>query len=278
MVNCAWANAVSIKLTQSAILSVLCGYTDMLRSCDLLSKYFSKLTGEAKKRYEDKLKLIGCVQNPYYYLENPKAKVDNLLDWNNWTDVSYADIYNYLILTPSLYTHEQLKAYKSLDGYNFYTNGWVSDVRVTATQISRSRNFIATALIKHSQRLSGTPLKAWIVVKHTGEVIAAHCTCMAGVGEACSHVAALLFVLEGNTLLKQQFSCTSLPCSWLPASFRSVLFAEMSKIDFTTPSQKRKVTQINESSSSDKCTEEPKKMKLAISIPTDDDLQTFYKE
>ena len=63
---------------------------------------------------------------------------------------------------------------------------------------------------------------------------------MAGVGEACSHVAALLFVLEGNTLLKQQFSYTSLPCSWLPASFRSVPFAEMSKIDFTTPSQKRK--------------------------------------
>ena len=49
VVNCAWANTVSIKLMQSAILSVLCGYTDMLRSCDLLSKYFSELTGEAKE-------------------------------------------------------------------------------------------------------------------------------------------------------------------------------------------------------------------------------------
>ena len=76
---------------------------------------------------------------------------------------------------------------------------------------------------------------------------------MAGVGKACSHVAALLFVLEGNTLLKQQFSCTSLPCSWLPASFHSVSFAEMSKIDFTTP----------------------KKKKSAVSIPTDDELQTY---
>ena len=101
---------------------------------------------------------------------------------------------------------------------------------------------------------------------------------MAGVGEAYSHVAALLFVLEGNTLLKQQFSCISLPCSWLPASLRSVPFAKMSKIDFTTPSQKRKITQMNESSSSDKCTEEPKKKKSAVSIPTDDELQTFYKE
>ena len=77
MLNCTWANAVSIKLMQSAILSLLCGYTDMLQSCDLLLKYFSELTGEAKKRYEDKLKLIGCVQDLYYYLENPKAKINN---------------------------------------------------------------------------------------------------------------------------------------------------------------------------------------------------------
>ena len=107
--------------------------------------------------------------------KTPKPKsIISYVDWNDWPDVSYADIYNYLILTASLYTHEQLKAYKSLDGYNFYTNGWVSDMRVTATQVSQSRNFIATALIKHPQRLSNTPLKAWIAVKHTGEVIAAH--------------------------------------------------------------------------------------------------------
>ena len=31
--------------------------------------------------------------------------------------------------TPSLYTKDSLKAYKSLDGYRMYADGWVSCVR-----------------------------------------------------------------------------------------------------------------------------------------------------
>ena len=40
------------------------------------------------------------------------------------------NIYNFLIETPSLYTGESLKAYKSLDAYNYYLNGWVGNVTV----------------------------------------------------------------------------------------------------------------------------------------------------
>ena len=189
----------------------------------------------------DKLKLICCVQDPYYRAENPKATVDNLVEWNDWPDISYADIYNYLILTPSLYTHEQLKAYKSLDGYNSYTNGWVSNVSVTVIQMAKARNYLVTACIKHSLSLSSPPVKAWPGCSETywrSDLCSLH---MYGCGGgACSHVAAILFVLEGNTQLKQQFSCTSLPCSWLPATVHNVSFSEMSKIDFTTPWQKRK--------------------------------------
>ena len=35
-----------------------------------------------------------------------------------WPEIEYPDILNYLIYTTSLYTREQLKAYKSIDGYN----------------------------------------------------------------------------------------------------------------------------------------------------------------
>ena len=51
-----------------------------------------------------------------------KDRVHNgecMVEWIDWPSVSYADIYNYLINTPSEYTHEMLKAYKSMDGHNF---------------------------------------------------------------------------------------------------------------------------------------------------------------
>ena len=38
------------------------------------------------------------------------------MDWLDWPSVTYVDIYNHLIQTPSEYTHEMLKSYKSLDG------------------------------------------------------------------------------------------------------------------------------------------------------------------
>ena len=60
------------------------------------------------------------------------------------------------------------------------------------------------------------------------------------VGEVCSHAAAALSLLKVNTLIKRQFSTTSLPCSWLPANFKFVSFSKVADIDFKTPSQNKK--------------------------------------
>lgn len=45
-------------------------------------------------------------------------------------------------------------------------------------------------------RLNLAPLKPWVVIDHSGVVLCAHCNCMAGLGEVCSHVGATLFALE----------------------------------------------------------------------------------
>ena len=204
------------------------------------SQYCLELTGDTKNQYLDKLKLICCKRDPYCCLEKPSSFSGNAIEWHEWPDMMYADVYNYLILTPSLYTHEQLKSYKSLEAFNQVVNGWVSDIVCTVTRSSSSKLYLFTALVKHSQSLSLPSLKVWVSVKQSGEVLCAHCTCMAGAGEVCSHIASVLFTLDLNTQMKQQFSCTSLPCSWLPSTFRSVPFSEISKIDFTTPKHKHK--------------------------------------
>ena len=44
-------------------------------------------------------------------------------------NITSPDIVNYLVFRPSAITHDQLKAYKSLESYNFFMSGWVRDVK-----------------------------------------------------------------------------------------------------------------------------------------------------
>ena len=202
------------------------------------SKYYQESSAELKTCYEEKMRLLGCREDPYSRFESKgKTSDSNSLDWIRWPEVTYPDIYNYLILTPGI-THEQLKAFKSMEGYNFYISGKVSSINVTELPSTSNKNYLFTALVKHSQALSAPSLRVWIGVKQCGEVICAHCTCMAGAGEACAHIGALLFTAEANTMIKRQHSCTSLPCSWLPPSHQFVSATKIADMDFKTPKSK----------------------------------------
>ena len=80
------------------------------------------------------------------YFENTSPQ-RQCVKWFDWPHVAYGDIHNYLILVPSYYTHEQLKVYKSLDGYNSFANGWVSIVHASkAKENSRHAIFCLLAL------------------------------------------------------------------------------------------------------------------------------------
>ena len=70
----------------------------------------------------------------------------------NWPDVSYVDLCNYLIISPG-FSHEQLNAYKSFEGYNDFVNGWVSSIKVIVVPKSWPNTYVFTALVKHSHRL-----------------------------------------------------------------------------------------------------------------------------
>ena len=92
----------------------------------------------------------------------------------------------------------------------------------------------------HSQRLGDPALRPWLSVKLDGEVVCAHCTCMAGVGEACSHIGASLFALEMIATRLQSTTCTSTPCEWIRPSAQKITYATSADIEFISPRRKLK--------------------------------------
>jgi len=72
--------------------------------------------------------------------------------------------------------------------------------------------------VLHSQRLNDKPLRPWIVAEKDGPIIAEHCTCMAGLGETCTHVASLLFYVEAVIKLCESRTVPEVAAYWMPQS------------------------------------------------------------
>ena len=101
-------------------------------------------------------------------------------------------------------------------------------------------NMIITASVRHSQSVTVSPLKPWVAAENCGTIICSHCTCMAGLGEACSHIAALLLAIEAHNRLNNNTSCTSQPCAGPSLTMQNVAYAPILDINFTAPTTKRK--------------------------------------
>lgn len=91
-----------------------------LTSAALCVAYRDGLPENEKYRYVEKLALIDG-RDPY--------------DISVWSSdesllpaVTYRDIINYLVFSPSPYTAEDLRCYKGLEAYNQFVCGWVRDV------------------------------------------------------------------------------------------------------------------------------------------------------
>ena len=232
------------------------------------SIYYQELSKEAKRRYNEKLDMLHLKADPYTFSREEWSS-----DISFWPEVEYPDIYNYLINTPSPYTKDELKAYKSLEGYKYCTDGWIDQVMSYAIE----HGALLTARVRHSQQVSATPVKPWVAAEKSGTIICAHCTCMAGLGEACSHISALLFVLEATTKMKKNVSCTSQLCSWLPPSMQKVEYAPVSHINFSTPAKKRRSMIDDESVELYKSAAAPASSSK-IPKPTQDELNDLYKQ
>ncbi|KAL3854059.1 hypothetical protein ACJMK2_013340 [Sinanodonta woodiana] len=204
------------------------------KSEKLQQTYRDTLDITSKQRYDDKIGLIEK-QDPYTLEKHRWTQ-----DVDKWASVTYPDIVNYLLFSTSAYTMDELKSYKGLEAYNQFVSDWVRDVKVCEI----SGLCVHTAKVMHSQRLSETPLTPWAIIQKDGKILACHCNCMAGLGEACTHLAAMLFSIEATVKVREARTVTDSKAYWLPASVKGVVYAKIEDIDFTSAkSQKRKLDQ-----------------------------------
>ena len=189
------------------IHSVNMASVDICASANVVfSEYYTGLTGSAKTRYREKV--FKCGFDPYMLKKSECS--ENLADYPS---VEYPDIVNYLVLQTSWITGQQMKAYKSMDAYNFFVSGWVNTIFTKLT--AGTDKVVVTARVNHSQRARDTPLKTWLLAERDGNVCMAHCNCMAGLCEACSHVGALLFAIEVGVRMRESVTCTQEKSRWV---------------------------------------------------------------
>ena len=189
-------------------------------------KYCSTLLGPAKARYKEKVNLCGF---DLYLLKKSECS-DELADF---PAVEYPDIVNYLVLQTSWVTGQQMKAYKAMDAYNFFISGWVNSVMVKS--VTGNDKVVVTAKVYHSQRVREMPLKTWLLVETNGTVCSAHCNCMAGLSEACSHIGAVLFALEVGVRMRESVTCTQEKGKRLmPVYVREIPYLPVGEMDMSS--------------------------------------------
>lgn len=209
----------------------------------MTSAYFRSLAAWDQARYLEKLNYAGRVNLPDPYdPRNASAFRENP---GLFPRLSWPELHDCLINSPGKYTRERLKAYKSLDAYNYFLSGKVTGVLVHKPETVESVR-VLLGRVRTGQTENKT-CSAWAVTEVSGPVVAAHCTCMAGWvaslpssvyflcypylqectythlicrhGEECSHVAALLFYVEAAVRTGlSNVSATSTLCSWSAAS------------------------------------------------------------
>ena len=169
---------------------------------------------------------------------------EDIKKYYNYCIFSYPDIIVYLLYTTSFVTLEEIRNYKSLQSYKYFTSGWVIDVKWKKINDGMPWSTASTLIIgkvRHSYS-SKEPLKLWIMIKSSGSVVCGHCTCMAGQGETCSHVGAVLYWVETRVRIREQTSCTSKENTWImPMAVKDIPYLKLEQIDFVTAEKNMKL-------------------------------------
>ena len=160
----------------------------------------------------------GILPDPFHDL--PTGWLSETNGIMHWPSTSMRYISNYLrkhegVLQKVSLSKRLLSDYKDQKAYSYFTSGFLSDILYHPVSETSEYCFLKCKC-QPSQRIRDLPHELWVLIhKPTGDIEAAYCTCFAGLGQSCNHIAALLFRIEyalenGETGV----SCTSKPCTW----------------------------------------------------------------
>eukprot|EP00794_Sanderia_malayensis_P014628 gene14628-16147_t len=231
----------------------------------LLSEFAEKLDGDVKKRYKEKISEIGV--DP---LLVPQSKFSS----ECLPPIESMDLLSYLVLDTSFCTNALFKAFRSLQAYNQMVSGFVCSVLGYIV----NKRYVVRAKVRHSQRMNDPLVQLWIITNEEGTVISAHCTCMAGLGECCSHIASVLFYIEVWTRLNGKLACTQVKCTWiLPSFVKQIDYAEVKDIIFKSSKKLKAEMEKSIAGVSLKKQEEGRKLKgEEAAKPSRVELDDFY--
>ena len=195
------------------------------KKCELIARVFSaienkvqvvktaeEVEGELSREYKSKLSVNEtAIPDPFQLEEGWESEVEGI---KNWPHVSTFYIIKFLMMDSNV---GDLNDYKKSKAYSYFENGWLGNIFYNALS-ENSPYCLMKSDCRPSQRISDIKHKLWLLFsKQRGNVLKAHCTCMAGMGSTCNHVAAALFRVEAAMRLGlANPSCTTKPCQWLP--------------------------------------------------------------
>ena len=115
-----------------------------------------------------------------------------------WPILSYQDIFNFLMFYPIELGSKALSEYKNSKAYSYYKSGWLQYLQYH--NLSGSKDCIIKGECRKMkcQSIKDPFHKLWIILKKTAKIRTYHCTCVAGLGEACNHVGAAMYHVEAE--------------------------------------------------------------------------------
>ena len=100
-------------------------------------------------------------------------------------------ILNFLMINSDI---ADVSDYKASKGYSYFKQGWLGKI---SNHTKGSNHCFLSAGCRHLERLKDPPDRLWFcIMQKSGNILRAHCTCMAAIRSTCNHTAAALFCAE----------------------------------------------------------------------------------